>query len=270
MNVTQSAITSGIKELELELKVPLFLRSSKGMELSEKGREFLQSAYDIVERVEQAKNISKRSTTLSGRVNLAVTYTVAGYFLPKHLKILHNLYPNITITIHESTRKAIEEGISSFQYDFGLVLTSNIENKNLKTETLIRSPRRLWAAVGHKFCDEQTIDFKKISKEPYIMLKVDESAHTTMRYWNKTGYNPYVYLSTSSIEAVRSMVANGEGVTILSDMVYRPWSLEGRRIIRISTNPEAPTMNVGLAWRSFDTPSPSAQLIMDYFRNLSL
>ena len=26
------------------------------------------------------------------------------------------------------------------------------------------------------------------------------------------------------------MVANGSGVAVLSDMVYRPWSLEGRRI----------------------------------------
>lgn len=44
------------------------------------------------------------------------------------------------------------------------------------------------------------------------------------------------------------MVANGMGVTILSDMVYRPWSLEGQRIeTRLVTEP-IPSMDVGLAW----------------------
>jgi DNA-binding transcriptional LysR family regulator len=39
-------------------------------------------------------------------------------------------------------------------------------------------------------------------------------------------------VQSKSIEAVRSLVALGEGVTILSDLVYRPWSLQGNRISR--------------------------------------
>jgi DNA-binding transcriptional LysR family regulator len=59
---------------------------------------------------------------------------------------------------------------------------------------------------------------------------------------------PRAVLTTSSIEAVRSLVAAGVGVTILSDMVYRPWSLEGQRIeLRRLVEP-VPSMNVGLAW----------------------
>ncbi len=51
-----------------------------------------------------------------------------------------------------------------------------------------------------------------------------------MRYWQRTPHVPNVILRTLSVEAVRSMVATGMGVTMLSDMVYRPWSLEGDRI----------------------------------------
>ena len=81
------------------------------------------------------------------------------------------------------------------------------------------------------------------------MLTVDEAAHSSMKYWNANNCSPDIKLRTSSVEAVRSLVANGQGVTILSDMVYRPWSLEGRRIETVPTNVEIPTMDVGLAVR---------------------
>ena len=80
------------------------------------------------------------------------------------------------------------------------------------------------------------------------MLTVDEASNTAQRYWNKTPYRPKVIFRTSSVEAVRSMVANGMGVSVLSDMVYRPWSLEGRRVEVVTLADPVPSMDVGLAW----------------------
>jgi DNA-binding transcriptional LysR family regulator len=98
------------------------------------------------------------------------------------------------------------------------------------------------------------------------MLTVDEAAHTTMKYWGKTNFRPKTKLRTSSVEATRSMVANGQGVTILSDMVYRPWSLEGKRLETVSTDIEIPTMDVGIAWRKGTEFSPAMHLLVDYFK----
>jgi DNA-binding transcriptional LysR family regulator len=80
------------------------------------------------------------------------------------------------------------------------------------------------------------------------MLTVDEASRTAGRYWDHYGLNPQVAFATSSVEAVRSMVAAGMGVTILSDMVYRPWSLEGQRIEQRVTVEPVPSMDVGLTW----------------------
>ena len=55
---------------------------------------------------------------------------------------------------------------------------------------------------------------------------------------------------TNSVEAVRSLVATGTGITILSDMVYRPWSLEGDKLESREIAAAIPTMDVGLAWSS--------------------
>ena len=96
------------------------------------------------------------------------------------------------------------------------------------------------------------------------MLTVDEAAHSSMKYWNANNCSPDIRLRTSSVEAVRSLVANGQGVTILSDMVYRPWSLEGRRIETVPTNVEIPTMDVGLAVQRAGTLSAAGQAVRDY------
>jgi DNA-binding transcriptional LysR family regulator len=72
------------------------------------------------------------------------------------------------------------------------------------------------------------------------------------------------------VEAVRSLVANGQGITILSDMVYRPWSLEGRRIEIVQTDVDIPTMDVGLASNKTKVATPAMKAVKTYFTNTFL
>jgi DNA-binding transcriptional LysR family regulator len=66
------------------------------------------------------------------------------------------------------------------------------------------------------------------------------------------------------MEAVRSMVATGMGITILSDMVYRPWSLEGHRIDVKTVDDDIHTMDVGLAWKGEAKLSPAARAFCEF------
>jgi DNA-binding transcriptional LysR family regulator len=96
------------------------------------------------------------------------------------------------------------------------------------------------------------------------MLTVDEAHQTAARYWGPTGLHPNVIFVTSSVEAVRSMVADGLGVTILSDMVYRPWSLEGQRLEQRNLVTPIPTMDVGLAWRKSEKLARASRAFADF------
>ena len=267
LSVSQSAVTAAIKDLESTVGDRLFSRSAKGVELSPTGRRFLEGAYRILNAVEDALQPVESAKDARGILNVAATYTVMGYFLPHHLERLKRLYPELDIRLHEQTREMVEEGLLTGRFDIAVLLTSNVLNPELHTETLIRSKRRLWLPTGHALSKSTSIDFSDIAREPYIMLQVDEAAHTTLRYWQLSPYQPTVKLRTSSIEAVRSMVANGQGVTILSDMVYRPWSLEGRRIESTQIAESVPPMEVGLAWKKgvHQQPSPAIRAFTHYF-----
>ena len=62
------------------------------------------------------------------------------------------------------------------------------------------------------------------------------------------------------------MAAAGMGVTILSDMVYRPWSLEGQRLETRLLADNMPTMDVGVAWARDRDNSAAARAFVDFLR----
>lgn len=267
LSVSQSAITAAIRELEAILSTSLFVRSSLGMTLTEAGRRFLSSGYEIMAKVDESLQV-REPVELQGTLEIAASYTVIGYFLPAHLERLAHVMPDVSLHLREMTRTALEDALISGQIDIGVALTSNIANPEISSETLIRSPRRLWLPSRHPLLARETLGFADIAKEPYVMLTVDEAAHTAMRYWSRTSFEPKVILRTSSVEAVRSLVANGRGISILSDMVYRPWSLEGRRLETAEIKEDIPPMDVGLVWHRNARFSPVMSAFRDYFRSL--
>ena len=267
LSVSQSAVTAAVREIEAILGTQLFVRSAQGMTLTGAGRQFLATGYEIVAKVEDSLRVAD-TIGLQGSLKIAASYTVIGYFLPAHLDRLSRVMPDVRLQVREMTRQTLEEALLSDQIEIGVALTSNISHPELVKETLLSSPRRLWLSSRHQFAGREELKLADVANEPYVMLTVDEAAHTAMRYWSGTNFSPNIILRTSSIEAVRSMVSNGLGISILSDMVYRPWSLEGRRLETAEIADTVPAMDVGLVWRR-DVPfTPAMNAFRAYFRGL--
>ncbi|MGH8432711.1 MAG: LysR substrate-binding domain-containing protein, partial [Solimonas sp.] len=232
LNVSQSAVTAAIKQLEDDLGVRLFDRQPTGVALTAEGTRFLQHARIIMAAVNEATSAPlTEDTAHAGHIRVGVTYTVAGYFMPRHYARFLRNYPRISVELRELPREAIEKGLVDRTLDIAVMLVSNLaDTARIASETLVKSRRRLWLPVEHVLLTSENVTLADIAKEPYVMLTVDEAMHTAGKYWAKAGLEPRMIVKTSSVEAVRSMVAAGMGVTVLSDMVYRPWSLEGQRI----------------------------------------
>jgi len=270
LNISQSAVTTAIRDLEDLLEQQLFTRESHGVELTEAGRRFLSHAYAVLSAVDEAMRMPSKEQPVEGSLNVATTYTVLGYFLPHHLQRFRQRFPKLEIKVHELPREAIEECLISNRYEMAVLLTSNVVNRDITTETFFGSERRLWVPSKHPLLDLPEVTLADVANHPYIMLTVDEAASSALKYWSKTAHLPQISLRTSSVEAVRSTVANGLGVSILSDMVYRPWSLEGRRIETINLKDPIPPMNVGLAWKAAAELTPAMSAFRDYFRQIYL
>ncbi len=266
LHVSQSAITTAIKGLEDLMDTKLFDRQSHGVSLTYEGSQFLQHAKHITSAIEEAVRIPNREKmNVEGTLSLASSYTVAGYFLPTYLARFQRSFPNVELKLIEASRPEIEEGIIDGTFDLAMILTSNLVNQeDISVETLIQSRRRLWLSPNHKFMNYPGVSLQDVASEPYIMLTVDEASNTAFRYWNQTPHRPSIFFRTTSVEAVRSMIANEMGVTILSDMVYRPWSLEGRKLEVKDIVDPIPNMDVGLAWAKNRERTPPTEAFYEF------
>ncbi|MEI5996068.1 LysR family transcriptional regulator [Paraburkholderia bengalensis] len=250
-HVSQSAITNAVLALESGLGTRLFERLPQGVTLTPDGQDFYNHARRVLDAARDAVHKPPfRSHDMRGTVRIAASYTVLGYFLPDLLARFRATYPYVEFDLHDMERVEIEQGVLAGGIEIGVVLLSNVERLGrFGNQVLMRSRRQLWVAPTHPLAQVEAPSLKDIAAHPYILITVDEGEQSTLRYWKKKGIAPKIAFRTSSMEALRGLVAHGFGVTVLSDMVFRPWSLEGRRIEVRPILDVVPQMDVGMIWQ---------------------
>ncbi|WP_028239819.1 LysR substrate-binding domain-containing protein [Stutzerimonas azotifigens] len=268
-HVSQSAMTASLQALEKVLGLPLFTRQAAGVRLTTEGLRFLHNAQRIVRSLEEAvDDVRTVPVGVQGKVRIGLTETVSAYLMPRLLPAVRRKFPQLEVVCIERERQETEDALLAGRLDFALMLASNLsDHPDLQCETLLRSVRQFWASHEHPLIQQERVCLAEIAAQPYLLLDMDEHLTTVERFWSRHALRPQVCLQSRSIEAVRSLVAAGQGVTILSDLVYRPWSLEGQRIARRPISDEVPSMDVGLVWSRRYNPQEAWQALIAFLRD---
>jgi DNA-binding transcriptional LysR family regulator len=162
-------------------------------------------------------------------------------------------------------RADIEAAVLAGTIDIGVVILSNVQRQHrFGHAVLVRSRRQLWVAPSHPLAQLGSPSLADIARYPYLLLTADEGEQSAMNYWRRHGMQPDVVMRTGSIEALRGLVGHGFGVTVLSDMIYRPWSLEGKRIEARPIHDAIPHMDAGMIWRRAAVFPPAAQAFQQF------
>jgi DNA-binding transcriptional LysR family regulator len=251
LSISQSSVTEALKELETDLGVELFDRHPRGLTITHNGHQFLRHATKILSSVSDARtSFSGSKNELSGKLNIGVTSLVAGYVLSDLLARYRRACPGVEVSAIEDNGGYLEHLLVGGELDVAVMVISNLRDRMaLQAEILETSPYRLWLPMGHPLVSADIISVADISREPLIMLTVDEIEENTGKLLSALGARPHVAFRTRSVEAVRSLVATGAGVALLPDLVYRPWSLEGDRIESRDVSGSLPVVQVGMVWR---------------------
>lgn len=127
--ISQPAISKSISRLEESLNAALFIRNSRGVQLTEEGQilfEHTRMAFDILNRgEEQLKQMQELGI---GQLRIGASTTVCKYLLMPYLKEFINAHPHIKITLESNGTAKTLELLEHGQIDIGLVA----EPKNLK------------------------------------------------------------------------------------------------------------------------------------------
>ena len=131
MYISQPAVSKSIKKLEENLETTLFLRNSRGVTLTDEGKELyrhIKIAFDSISTGEETlKNIHELGI---GHVKIGVSSTLCKYILLPFLKEFVEQYPHIQITIRCQSTIHTLQLLEQNEIDIGLIGKPE-ENKNL-------------------------------------------------------------------------------------------------------------------------------------------
>lgn len=251
ISIAQSAVTKSVQELEESLGVRLFERTSKGMVLTQEGYRFQVSARKVLAAAAEAGQISRgKVETLSGDLTLGVTSLVAGYYLADLFARFKRSHPSVNISVVEDSPQFLEHLLINGEVDLAIMVSNALgDPQALVVEELTSSPNRVWMASSHAMVQRPELTLAECADHLQIVLEADRVENMLNALWSRHGLHPQVLMRTSSLEAVRSLVGMGAGITILPDFLYRPWTLDAAHIAVRSLRDAVPSIDVGLVWR---------------------
>lgn len=271
LNISQSAVTTAVRGLEDELGVRLFDRSSRGVTLTPDGHRLLASARRVIAAIADATHaLRAEPAELSGQLSIGVTPLVAGYYLSELLSRFTRACPGVEVSVIEDEPRYLEHLLINGEVDVAIMIVSALGDRQaLASEILTRSPNRVWVASSHPLAARDDVALADAAREPMIVLAADRIEEVMRVIWRRHQLEPRVLLRTSSLEAARSLVGAGMGVTILPDFLFRPWSLEADRVEARPLLDQIATLDIGLVWRRGLSIDPVAAEFIEVAREQS-
>ncbi len=222
---TQSAISKSIKKLEEELDTQLFYRNSKGIELTDKGRELLYYVEKAFGNLVTAERIMVETENLDrGKLNIGLPSFISSFLLSNEIKDFHNKYPNIEISITNGTREYLLDLLSKHQIDFAIYAVSIVDD--IKDDDL--DVVDLYSVKYTFFCKKEDYekykDVKSIKDLENIPLVLPIHGTNNRKYLeevlikNNFKLNKVINIHTS--EGILTGVKNDMGIGyIISDII---------------------------------------------------
>lgn len=175
LHISQPAISQSIKKLEGQLGGVLFLRSNKGMELTEEGKmfyEYVKGALELIGNAE--KEFTSYQDLSKGKVKIGCSTTLTKLVLMDALKKYHLDYPNIDIQIINDLTSNLINDLKLGKLDFVIFNESNIKEANLNLEKLRELKQGF--IYNPEFYKDIINSFEDLNKVPLILQK--EEANT--------------------------------------------------------------------------------------------
>ncbi len=117
-NVSQSALSSAIAELETQLDIQLFERDNKKVLVTALGQEILDRAQAVMTQVEDIHQLAKSySEPLSQPLSLGVIPTIGPYLLPQVLPTVRERFPKLALTIAEEQSSVLVDKVKRGELD---------------------------------------------------------------------------------------------------------------------------------------------------------
>ncbi|MEO8289800.1 MAG: LysR family transcriptional regulator [Gaiellaceae bacterium] len=213
--ISQPALTARLKGLEADLGAQLFVRTPRGMRLTDAGHAFLPYAIRAQETLTDGRmQVNALERGGAGRFVVGAAPAVSTYVLPALLKRFSEAYPRISISVRTGHSEEILDLVLGEQVTLGLVRA--LQHPDIISTPLYEDRLILVVEPGHPFAAAGRIRIEAIADEQLILFDRTSSYHDlTSALFRTAGVSPAGTMELDNIDAAKKMVEQGFGVALL-------------------------------------------------------
>jgi len=210
LGISQPSLSAAMQRLERLTKARLLVRHKKGVSLTPAGGQLLAHAKRLQECWELVQGrVSLANEALQGRFVVGCHSAIALTYFGKFLPSLLEKYRKLTLQLKHDISRKILEGVLNSSIDIGIIVNP-VKHPQLIMHKLYEDETAFWCVDSQQ--KKQTV----FSDEALIICDPDLiQVQSLLKKIEKKGLSYGRILSSSSLEVVADLTANGCGVGIL-------------------------------------------------------
>ena len=264
--VSQPTLSTQIKKLEDELEVALVERTPRKVLLTEVGREIAQRARDVLNEVEQIRQIARRTKDPeSGTVRLGIFPTLGPYLLPHVIPRIRERFPRLELLLVEEKTETVLRQLREGRLDAG-VLAQPIHDDQLHQQFLFEEPFLLAVPEHHPLATRKQLKLDDLSDQSLLLLEEGHCLRDqALEVCQLAGAGEKSGFRATSLETLRQMVAANVGVTLLPTLAVKPPVAQSHDIHLIEFRGHAPSRRIAMVWRKSSAMAPFLKRLAELF-----
>ncbi|MCF6169593.1 MAG: LysR substrate-binding domain-containing protein [Bacteroidales bacterium] len=218
--VTQPTITTQVKKLEAEIGLILFDRTSTPLLPTQAGELFIEKAKMIIRDVGELKNmVNKELDSVEGKFTIGVIPTISQYLIPLISGNFSAKYPNTILKIEEMQTEYIINALQKKEIDMGILVTP-VDETFIREVKLYNEPFVFYGQKDHPLGRKETISTGDIEQlnDLWLLNEGHCFRNQVLNICTNTASNKNIHFQSGSIEALKKMVDNYGGFTLVPEM----------------------------------------------------
>lgn len=234
LHMAQPPLTRQIRALEEELGTALFVRTPKGVELTEAGQVLLDEVPNLLTLAGRAKERTQLAGKgMIGRIDVGIFGSGVLDVIPRLLARFHAERPTVEIELHHLSKAQQIEALRDRRITVGFNRLFPRE-PDLVIETVLRERLVVGLYKGHRLCEQREITVRDMDGEPLILYPnspLPGLAQQVASAFHREGARMNVAQSVEDVLTCVALVAGGFGLCIATEstaslqlpgVVYRP------------------------------------------------
>jgi DNA-binding transcriptional LysR family regulator len=270
LNITQSAATKLLAEIETLFGVTLFKRSSRGVEPTKFGSALIVRARRIlteIKRMPEDVDLLTRNNT--GVVRVGAFSFAAMVLVPRLIQRLIKKEPGLTIHLHEASPEALLSPLRRMEIDI-VVGRIPTDEKGIEICVLGDQPVSIIAGAQHPLAGRSRVTWKMAAAGPWVLTQRGGATRAALEA-TLAGHGlllPPAQIETTSFAATETLVEQGMIAMMPFDVAQH--MARGRRIAILPLKLEVALPPIGAAWEASQELTPAAELFLDALRKFPL